>query len=906
MINKSYFMLLIVFVFGILLVGTVSAAKINYENNDMKVNFKKSFLGISTGDLGSVELKSHTSVDEVKVVLRGKQIVMWYEFDWKELHKDGLGDIEFINMRTGEEIDRDYEYVYWKDPICNLYKHENKSVYNRCTLGEWLPYNSKEIPKGKIILGVEVEVMRRDYVDVVWEIGGKKISKHAQFTEGATEITSEGGVADVTGFSMTLTANSSFGYLKSIAFTPGAGASTSNFSIHINQSGVNLVQKYALFTQPGAGRILNLSFVDDYGGVPLEQGDFTVDIKRINATVELSRSNAATHSGTLFSYTSQIVPAALTSISLIFIELLPVAPNVTLNSPSDGASTTDRSVVFNGTVFSGSFKTLVNVSLIIDGIFNETNSSGINNSDYIFEKILGFDNYNWTYQSCDNESLCTTADVRTLEISSFIENNVTFTTEVLETSSQDLELNITTIPEILSVSAFLNYNGTRHVSTVDCSEGNCTITNTIDIPLTLNLESENKSLFWEIVAFDGTTSVSTNTSENQQNVSRIHLEECDATFTTQALNFTAYDEQNLTRINPYLFDGTFDQWLGGGSVKRQSNFTNSSLQEQSLCILPSEETFFIDAIIEYDEASNDSIYTLRNYFFQNDTINNVSQDIFMYLLESSSSTSFILKVQDDSLLPVSGVLIEINRFYPGTSEFRIVQIARTDDSGKSVGFFETEIVDYKFLITLDNETLLETGIQKVIPESSPFTLTFNIGDPLGKPWSSQEPIEDLNSSLVWDDGSAIVTYIYIDSSTFFTLGRLLVVRESLVNASNNTIICDKNSSFSSATLTCTVGSTNGFYIVSSFITRDSSEELDKQFGFQIETLSGVVGLLGLFYGWFLILIASFMFKFNEFAGIWAVTITVFMVNIIGLISFGGVFVTATIAVALILTWIMES
>ena len=94
-------------------------------------------------------------------------------------------------------------------------------------------------------------------------------------------------------------------------------------------------------------------------------------------------------------------------------------------------------------------------------------------------------------------------------------------------------------------------------------------------------------------------------------------------------------------------------------------------------------------------------------------------------------------------------------------------------------------------------------------------------------------------------------------------------------------------------------------MASTFITRGTTTTLDEQFTFQIETLSGVVGLLGLFYGWFLILIASFMFKFNEIAGIWAITITVFLVNLIGLISFGGVFVTATIAVAIILTWIME-
>ena len=330
-----------------------------------------------------------------------------------------------------------------------------------------------------------------------------------------------------------------------------------------------------------------------------------------------------------------------------------------------------------------------------------------------------------------------------------------------------------------------------------------------------------------------------------------------------------------------------------------------STSEETLCISPTDETFFIDAIIEYDEAGNESIYTLRNFFFQNDTINNVSEDVFLFLLQSSSSTSFILKVQDDSLLPVAGVLIEINKFYPGENLFRVVQIAKTDDLGKSVGFFETETVDYKFFITLDNRILLETGVQKVVPEASPFTLTFNIGEPLGEPWKTQNEISDLNSSLTWNDVTGFVTYIYIDSSGNLTLARLLVIQESLVNSTADSVICNETSSLSSATLLCDVGNSSGFYVASTFIARGNGEGLDKQFTFQVETLSSIVGLLGLFYAWFLILIASFMFKFNEIAGIWAVTITVFLINLTGLINFGGVFVTGIIAVALILTWIME-
>ena len=170
---------------------------------------------------------------------------------------------------------------------------------------------------------------------------------------------------------------------------------------------------------------------------------------------------------------------------------LTTAPVITLNSPADNFATTNQTVIFNATVFSA-VRSIVNVSLILNGVVNETNTSGINGSNYIFNVVLPFADYNWTYESCDNESSCTIGDNRSLSVTNFIENNVTFNAFVRETSFQDFELNISTIPTILSVSAFLNYDGARDSSTVVCDGLDCTITNDIDIPLVSTGESENK------------------------------------------------------------------------------------------------------------------------------------------------------------------------------------------------------------------------------------------------------------------------------------------------------------------------------------------------------------------------------------------------------------------------------
>ncbi|GAH05530.1 unnamed protein product, partial [marine sediment metagenome] len=69
--------------------------------------------------------------------------------------------------------------------------------------------------------------------------------------------------------------------------------------------------------------------------------------------------------------------------------------------------------------------------------------------------------------------------------------------------------------------------------------------------------------------------------------------------------------------------------------------------------------------------------------------------------------------------------------------------------------------------------MLETGVQKVIPETAPFTLIFTVGIDLGAPWVVFEDLPDLEKSLTFNSTSNNVTFSYIDTSGEFTSARLL-------------------------------------------------------------------------------------------------------------------------------------
>lgn len=485
----------------------------------------------------------------------------------------------------------------------------------------------------------------------------------------------------------------------------------------------------------------------------------------------------------------------------------------------------------------------------------------------------------------------------------FVEQNVSFMGNVSETSSQEFELNLTTSINVLSISSILVYDGTADISTSSCTGGNCIITNTIDVSLVNSGKSQLKNFFWNLSIFNGTDSLDIQTSTNQQNVSLIRLVECNATFAVETLNFTAFDESDLSRINPFYFAGTFDTWLGTGDVKRQNSFLQSSTAEVNLCISPDNVTYNVDANIEYNDEVNSTLFNTRNYFFQEDTISNVSQSIPLFLLDTDESTSFILKVQDTDLLPIVDALIVIQRFNPGDGTFINVSIAQTDDNGQTVGFFKTETVDYRFIIKKNGVNLLVTSQQKVVPETAPFTLTFTIGEDEGAPWERFEDPEDLNKTLIFNSTTGFVNYVYADTSTNFTSSRLIVILKDF--SGNSTTVCDVNSTQGSAVLVCDTNNVSGTYTASGFITRNGETFLVIQNVFQIQTFSDVVGLLGLFFSWFIILVAAFAFKFNEIAGVWLVTMAIWAVNLIGLANWGYLALFSIAGTAIIITVVLK-
>lgn len=213
--RRATIKILVGVMFIFFLTGTASAMDwdngLLYDEDDLKVTItNKDFWGI--GDilgidekLGELTLTSHSSPTEIRNVIAGKnRAVMYYDFIGWELYENGLGEVYFTDMKTGLKIEKDYyfaEAIYhdvevptYKE-VCKVVINKNNSKeYKSCSkeisgskiesqFKEWKKLGTNDIPEKNVRIALIIDVNRNEYVDAIWTIAGKKVSRHASWQD---------------------------------------------------------------------------------------------------------------------------------------------------------------------------------------------------------------------------------------------------------------------------------------------------------------------------------------------------------------------------------------------------------------------------------------------------------------------------------------------------------------------------------------------------------------------------------------------------------------------------------------------------------------------------------------------------------------------------------------------------
>ena len=393
----------------------------------------------------------------------------------------------------------------------------------------------------------------------------------------------------------------------------------------------------------------------------------------------------------------------------------PVDNNATikLNSPANNSNFSTAAVTFNMTA-TDDFK-IQNVSLIIDGVYNFTNSSiSVNETDIIIPLNLSDGDYNWTGISSDNVSQTGTTVVRffTVDTTATV-INVTFPNEtvIFQRKNNNINVNWTVSDATIGLdTCWINYNGVN--TTVTCGDNNSTINITTSTVKTLTFFANdtlnnraNETVSWDYRLFLNSETFVKETIEGIATIFSANFFTNGSSIDHASLR---YNNTNFSGsiANPTTDNFTVSRAITAPGVNAETNITffwNISQGNSNFQLAPQNQTV-LDLSI--DDCSTNSI-NIYNFTILDEGLN------FNKLNGTASNT---LGKIDFNLFSPAGVLItEYSNNFTQINPFNICLSESLNDSfihdveiQYGANNFQTE------LYNIQNETLNSTLLNRNI------------------------------------------------------------------------------------------------------------------------------------------------------------------------------------------------
>ena len=508
---------------------------------------------------------------------------------------------------------------------------------------------------------------------------------------------------------------------------------------------------------------------------------------------------------------------------------------VTLNSPVDNYNTTNKNITFNCTSTASNEFNISNISLYHNETgtweVNQTNRTTHrgNSTTLFYVDFSDYDSIEWSCHSCTNDSSCSFGNNRTVNIRRLVVNSETYSTSTTEGNLETFIANVTTSGLYIN-TATLTYNSTEYMGTLIQEGFEYLISTTLNVPAIST--DTNFTFNWTFLMEDDSTITS---DSHNQSVMALTIGTCSTTNNITILNYTLYDEDNLTKLGGAGFStiieldvsiyvkGTLNEILNFSNT-----FNNTNPAEVCLNVDLNNSEYRMDTATTYTSKERE----LEHHYIQNFTLtsNTVHQNISLYNLNSSRSTIFLITYKDTNFLPIENALINIQREYLGDGLFRSVEIGKTDTDGQTIGHFIQNDVVYTLIVS-KNGIILSTfdnvvaWCDDVIAENCQINLNqFDTGIPT----ENWDTYQNLDYTLSFDKDTRVISLIFVTldgSSSTVTLNTTKSDRWM-----NETVCSDKLTS-SSGTLTCTISDSYGNVSVISRVYMN--EELITQANFKI-------------------------------------------------------------------------
>lgn len=411
--------------------------------------------------------------------------------------------------------------------------------------------------------------------------------------------------------------------------------------------------------------------------------------------------------------------------------------------------------------------------------------------------------YRYTFYVNDTVNLVTASNETNFYVSQVIPKAVNFSRAVVEGENNTIRFNVTLskrkpLPLSTTANATLHYNGLKYpmtlVSSSDDGVGyNFSFSATVPAPLVEVNSYRDFNITYYINDFYYNT---TNYTQSIYNIPNLTV---NNTCSPSAITFSLADEESLSNIGG-SFEYNFFYGISNSTlVKTYGNL--SSQTGFSVCI---NDTLAQNFTIGYGEITyrNETHVDRRYYLFSGMLLINITQNITLYDLLTTSQTSFQTTVQDNSFNPLSGYYVSLLRWYPAQNQYRVVEMGETDDKGQTVTHVKTQDVDYRFAVYNKNGTLVKLFSSiRLICQTLPCTYSL-FAEP---DRADLATFNNIQSGISWNTTSKQFTLTWSDPSMNTQFMNLTVYGGLL----NSTVICSTQGSGYIGVLTCNVSGYEG-------------------------------------------------------------------------------------------------
>ena len=377
---------------------------------------------------------------------------------------------------------------------------------------------------------------------------------------------------------------------------------------------------------------------------------------------------------------------------------------------------------------------------------------GLNKKDYQIEKVNDFI-YDITISGINQKDF----EFRSLGGLNLIEEHYRF--EIISV------VNISVFDPILNIS--LNFTSVFNGITKHSGAGESNSTQYINISkglytLTINISDYN-TLVTQLDITDSYHNFTINMYKT--NV----IDDCTL-YSEKIITFIGKNEEVSGEVNMSLDIMIKYTSPDNISIINNVSFIFRDAFNYSICT-NTNQTFFLDSIMEYGDGTT---YTDRKYYLNNLSVNTGSpSEVFLYHLNNSKASEIVFTVFDKTTGDrINGAFIKILRYYPGGNVLRVVEIAKTDEVGQTLGKMVLADVFYKFIIEKPAGTVrLDTGVLRILSLTRSFGISF-IEDVL----DTWDKIQGVSTSVTCTKGTQTCRLTWSDSSNIVRDAKLEVWR----------------------------------------------------------------------------------------------------------------------------------